>query len=262
MKFICRRAIHKICKIYLRKCDALILRKRTHHLISVWVAGSSRQSDCGNLRIDDVSPWIEDEHEYAIDENNTSDDIDDVLLGGTEKSASGGRNYVSYVSVENVRCDHERRLPLSVLRLKTTGEFVCIIQKTTIIQILPAVWDDIAGVDEHGSGDNFFVGHYLKGLSGCWAILKRKSVIFASYCQSLTILGSQHQLFARPRRVADSRSTFNTLRLTQNGMYCITMTVVGLCVPPISLVHAMKVMGINRKRRHHHHSLFLVSSAL
>ncbi len=97
----------------------------------------------------------------------------------------------------------------------------------------------------------FFVGHYLKGLSGCWAILKRKSVTFASYCQSSTILGSQHQLFARPRRVTDSRSTFNTLWLTQSGMYCITMTVVGLCVPPISLVHAMKVMGINRKRRHH-----------
>ena len=114
----------------------------------------------GNLKIgDDASSGIEDEHEYANDnENNTTDDIDDVLLGGTEESARG-RNYVSYLSVENVRRDHERRLPLSVLRLKT-GEFVCVIRKTTIIQILPAVRDDIAGVDEHDSGNIFF----------CWTL--------------------------------------------------------------------------------------------
>ena len=35
------------------------------------------QQRYGNL--DDVSPRIEDELEYAIEENNTSDDIDDVL---------------------------------------------------------------------------------------------------------------------------------------------------------------------------------------
>jgi hypothetical protein len=117
------------------------------------------QQQYGNLMIDDVSPRIEDEHEYAIDENNTSDDIDDVLLGGTEESARG-RNYVSYKSVEHVRRDHERRLPLSVLRLRT-GEFVCVVQNTTIMQILPAIQGDIAaGVDEHDSCSNFF----------CWTL--------------------------------------------------------------------------------------------
>ncbi|KAI2513031.1 hypothetical protein MHU86_1322 [Fragilaria crotonensis] len=76
----------------------------------------------GNLKIgDDASSGIEDEHEYANDdENNTTDDIDDVLLGGTEESARG-RNYVSYLSVENVRRDHERRLPLSVLKAENRG---------------------------------------------------------------------------------------------------------------------------------------------
>ena len=113
------------------------------------------QQRYGNL--DDVSPRIEDELEYAIEENNTSDDIDDVLLGGAEDSARG-RNYVSYKSVEHVRRDHERRLPLSVLRLRT-GEFVCVIQKTTIMIILPAIQGDIAAI--------FVVGHSLKGLSGC-----------------------------------------------------------------------------------------------
>jgi len=123
------------------------------------------QQQYGNLKIDDVSPGIENELEYAIEENDTSDDIDDVLLGGTEDSARR-RNYVSYKSVEHVCRDHERRLPLSVLRLRT-GEFVCVIQKTTIMQILPAIQSDIAGVDEHDSCSNFSVGHSLKGLSGC-----------------------------------------------------------------------------------------------
>ena len=52
------------------------------------------QQQYGKLRIDDVSPGIEDEHEYAIGKNDSSDDIDDDLLGGTEESARG-RNYVS-----------------------------------------------------------------------------------------------------------------------------------------------------------------------
>lgn len=82
----------------------------------------------------------------------------------------------------------------------------------------------------------FFVGHSLKGLSGCWAVLKRKSVTFVSSCQSSTILG----------RLTKSRSTFNTLWLTQNGMYCITRTVVGLCVPPVSQVRATKKVGIRK----------------
>ena len=119
----------------------------------------SKQQQYGNLKIGDdaSSAGIEDEHDYANDnENNTPDDIDDVLLGGGTEESARGRNYISYLSVENVRRDHERRLPLSVLRLKT-GEFVCVIQKTTIIQILPAVRDDIAGVDEHDSGNNFFL---------------------------------------------------------------------------------------------------------
>ena len=122
------------------------------------------------------------------------------------------------------------------LRLRT-GEFVCVIQKTTIMQILPAIQGDIAaGMDEHDSCSNFFVGHSLKGLSGCWAVLKRKSVTFVSSCQSSTILG----------RLTESRSTFNTLWLTQNGMYCITRTVVGLCVPPVSQVRATKKVGIRK----------------
>jgi len=85
----------------------------------------------------------------------------------------------------------------------------------------------------------FFVGHSLKGLSGCWAVLKRKSVIFVSSCQSSTILG----------RLTESRSTFNTLWLTQNGMYyCITRTVVGSCVPPVSSqVRATKKVRIRTK---------------
>ena len=123
------------------------------------------QQQYRNLRIDDESPGIEDELEYAIDKNNTSDDINDVLLGGTEDNARG-RNYVSYKSVKHVRRDHERRLPLSVLRLRT-GEFVCVIQKTTIMQILPAIQGDIAGVDEQTPAAISFVGHSLTGLSRC-----------------------------------------------------------------------------------------------
>ena len=46
------------------------------------------------------------------------------------------------------------------LRLRT-GEFVCVIQKTTIMQILPAIQGDIAaGMDEHDSCSNFF----------CWTL--------------------------------------------------------------------------------------------
>ena len=115
----------------------------------------------GNLKIDDTSSGIVDnEHDFPDDdENDTTDNIDDVLLGGTEESAARGRNYVSYHSIENVRRDHERRLPLSVLRLKT-GEFVCVIKKTTIVQILPATQGDITGEDEHDFDSNYF----------CWTL--------------------------------------------------------------------------------------------
>ena len=71
------------------------------------------------------------------------------------KVAARGRNYVSYLSVENVRRDHDQRLPLSVLRLKT-GEFVCVVKMTTIIQILPAIQGGITRVDEHDSDSNYF----------------------------------------------------------------------------------------------------------
>ena len=85
-----------------------------------------------------------------------------------------------------------------------------------------------------------FDGYSLTGLSGSWAISTRKSVIFVSSCQSSTILGCQHQLFTSLKKVTDSRSKFNTLWSTWNGVYCITRTIVGLCVPPVTQVRAMK----------------------
>ena len=127
----------------------------------------SKQQEHGDINLRRIendtassSGIFEDEHEYANndEDSTTADGIDDVLLGGTDESAARGRNYVSYLSIENVRRDHERRLPLSVLRLQT-GEFVCVVKKTTIVQILPAIQgDDITGtMDEyHPDDSNYF----------------------------------------------------------------------------------------------------------
>jgi hypothetical protein len=72
------------------------------------------------------------------------------------------------------------------------------------MQILLAIQGDIAGVDEHDSCSNFCVGHSLTGLSGCWAILKQKSV-------RSTTLGCQHQPAFSSTMVTDRRPRFNTL---------------------------------------------------
>ena len=104
-----------------------MLDRMLHQMAIEWI--KSKQQSYGNLRrIDDTSTGIESERQYANhdndDENNATDDIDDVLLGGTKESARG-HNYVSYLSVENVRRDHERRLPFVSFAAENRGICLC-----------------------------------------------------------------------------------------------------------------------------------------
>ncbi len=64
-------------------------------------------------------------------------------------------NYVNYRSIEIVWRVFKEQMPLSVLKLRT-GRFVCVIQKTTLVQIIPHIRVHREDEDDSSPSCNFF----------------------------------------------------------------------------------------------------------
>jgi hypothetical protein len=74
---------------------------------------------------------------------------------GAQPTQNYGRNYVNYRSIEIVRRVFKERMPLSVLKLRT-GRFVCVIQKMTLVQVIPHIRIHREDEDDSNPSCNFF----------------------------------------------------------------------------------------------------------
>jgi len=114
----------------------------------------------------DVAAGVE--QAYGNTEGEGNDDFFDMPADGNDDGSAAeadhqgaqpthnyGRNFVNYRSIEIVRRVFKERMPLSVLKLRT-GRFVCVIQKTTLVQIIPHIRVHREDEDDSSPSCNFF----------------------------------------------------------------------------------------------------------